>query len=632
MSVVDKIFQVARRPEREKLTLREYVGRVLQNPRLARSAHAYLLDALLHKGLDDKGLPRAFTEEIYGVDESIEELFGLLKAAAQGHDVRRRILLLVGPPGTAKSTAARVLKRVLEEYSRTDEGAVYALEGCAMHCDPLTLLPPEARGPLAEAGIRVEGVACPQCRYRLESGEWPSLEEAPVVRIFLSEADQVGIATFQPGDPNSQDLSELLAPINYVALQRLGDEHHPLARNLSGALFKANRGLMEFIEIFKATLEMLHPLITLAEERKIKVPGFALIDADEVLLAHTNFAEYERFMGERKNEALRDRTRVVHWRYNLRLPDEERIYRKMLTGLRAHLAPWTLTGAAHVALLTRLQPREGNAQYAPLVSLRLYATEWDGSAPRDRDSRLVGYGREHLDEMKRLFPKDGTFGLSPRVVVDAISALAAERPCVTPPALFRYLRERLKEEGSGVKAEEVRKAVDLARGEYEAFVQEEVTAVFLTSFGADAQAMFDRYLDHAEASTGGERVQDPVTGEWLPPDNRFLRSLEEAVGITETQALEFRREVVARVGAIARKTGGKVPWDVHPKIAEAIRKKLYADRAKLIRTTLSVRVPDEEQKALLEKVRSALLERGYCEHCAQELLDYAGRILDRGES
>lgn len=296
MNAAKEYLSMERQPDLWHGDFAQYLDLVLKNPSIARSAHALLYDAVMDKGItlgeDDKPpVYGAFAHEVFGIDEPISALMKALHAGAQGLDIKRRIVLLMGPPGSAKSTIATHLKRLLEQYTRTPKGAVYAISDCPMHEDPLHLLPHSAREKLFhDTGIRVEGELCPVCRYRYEQGEgsWSSISSVPVEQIIFSEQRKVGIAAFAPSDPNSQDISDLVGGVDIVALQKYGVESHPLAWRFDGTLNIANRGIAELIELLKSKAELQFSLLTLAQERQIKAPRFELISADEVLLAHTN--------------------------------------------------------------------------------------------------------------------------------------------------------------------------------------------------------------------------------------------------------------------------------------------------------------------------------------------------------
>jgi serine protein kinase len=630
VTLANDYLSMDKQPELWQGDFAEYLELVLSNPKVARSAHALLYDAIIAKGImlgqDDRPpVYGAFADEVFGIDEPLSSLMKALHAGAEGLDIRRRIILLMGPPGSAKSTIATHLKRLLEQYTRTPEGTVYAIAGCPMHEDPLHLLPYSAREKLyQDTGIVVEGELCPVCRYHQEQGEgtWASISTVRVEQITFSEQRKVGIAAFAPSDPNSQDISDLVGGVDIVALQKYGVESHPLAWRFDGTLNIANRGIAELIELLKSKSELQFSLLTLAQERQIKAPRFELISADEVLLAHTNEEEYRRFVSDQKNEALQSRTYVIKVPYNLQWSAEERIYTKMMGNyLNNHIAPWTLKAAAGWALLSRYEKLE---KYSPALKLKLYDGQFEGE-----------YRPAHLREVRELSPRDGMFGISPRQVVNALSqAMAASADhCLTPTDALKALRESLDHHTGAEnkeKRDELLSAVGTIRAEYDKWAKETVSRAFIAAFESSAQNILVRYLDSAEASVREDKLKDPVTSEWVDPDEKLMRSLEDLIGVSEASKKSFREELLVRVGALARH-GKDFRWDSHPRLKEAIEQRLFADLQGTIRTTLSNKVPDDEQQKKLEVVKDRLKEQeGFCHHCSSAILDYVGYLLEKG--
>jgi serine protein kinase len=301
-----------------------------------------------------------FAPELFGIEESISRIVEYFKSAAQRLEVRKRILLLMGPVGGGKSTIVNMLKRGLEDWTRSEPGAVYAIKDCPMHEEPLHLIPPPLRPEIEKHyGIYIEGDLCPQCRYALEHTYGGRHEDVRVHRVLFSEKDRIGIGTFSPSDPKSQDITELTGSVDLSTIGEVGVESDPRAYRFDGELNIANRGLMEFVEMLKVDEKFLYSLLTLSQEQSIKTGRFAMIYADEAILSHSNENEYIAFAGNRKSEALQDRIILVKVPYNLRVSQEQRIYDKLLRqsdALRSmHLAPNTLRVAAMFAVMTRLE-------------------------------------------------------------------------------------------------------------------------------------------------------------------------------------------------------------------------------------------------------------------------------------
>src|SRR5690606_6298019 len=343
VSTMDDLFQLIdehqqnRDLEQWEGTFRDYLKLVMENPRVARPAHERLYDMIKRAGVEvneenNRERYLFFTEHLFGIDEALSQVMEYFKAAAFGSDVRRRVLLLYGPPSSGKSELVIRLKRGLEEYSRTQEGALYAIADCPQHEEPLHLIPHALRDRFREQlGITIEGELCPLCSLNLREKYENDIYRVPVKRIFISEKDRIGIGTFVPSDPKSQDIAELVGSIDLSKIGEYGAESDPRAYRFDGELNIANRGLMEFIEMLKADEKFLYVLLTLAQERNIKTGRFPLIYADECIISHTNEAEFREFMSDPRSEALKDRMITVRIPYNLKVSEEVRIYRKLLS-------------------------------------------------------------------------------------------------------------------------------------------------------------------------------------------------------------------------------------------------------------------------------------------------------------
>ena len=281
----------------------------------ARTSHQYLWDMLRWAGEEDAQGQlhcRLFSDELFGIDDALARVADYFKAAAAGSEVGRRLLLLLGPPSGGKSTLVIRLKRGLQEYSATEAGAVYAIAGCPVHESPLHLIPQTMRPGLREHyGVDVSGELCPHCRLRLEAERAGDFLGMPVQRIFLSEAGRCGIGTYAPHDPSTADLADLVGSVDLARVAEFGDEGDPRTWSWSGAVYAASRGVLEMIEILKVKREFLYLLLTLTQERNVKVARFPLIYLDETILAHTNLAEFRKFLQESENEALLDRMVIV---------------------------------------------------------------------------------------------------------------------------------------------------------------------------------------------------------------------------------------------------------------------------------------------------------------------------------
>lgn len=357
MDILKRITEYRAKEERLRWqgTFAEYLEIVRKHPQVACTAHARVYQMIKSAGVeiheDGEIEYKFFSKEMYGLDRAIERLVEeYFHSAAKRLDVRKRILLLMGPVSGGKSTIVTMLKKGLEQFTRTDEGAVYGIKGCPMHEEPLHLIPHDLRPEIEEElNVRIEGNICPSCQLMVDEVYHGRIEDVLVERIFFSEDKRVGIGTFSPSDPKSQDIADLTGSIDFSTIAEYGSESDPRAYRFDGELNKANRGLMEFQEMLKCDEKFLWNLLSLTQEGNFKAGRFALISADELIVAHTNEAEYRSFISNKKNEALQSRMIVMAIPYNLSVTEEEKIYDKLIkqSDIRhIHIAPHALRSAA----------------------------------------------------------------------------------------------------------------------------------------------------------------------------------------------------------------------------------------------------------------------------------------------
>jgi len=615
-------------------SFRDYFELVAQNPRIAQLSHARLNDMVHAAGIErlNEGTQHEvlsynfFSSELFGIEEPIARIVEYFKSAAQRLEVRKRILLLMGPVGGGKSTIVNMLKRGLEEWTRTEAGAVYAIKDCPMHEEPLHLIPHQLRGEIEKHyGIYIEGDLCPQCRYALEHSYGGRHEDVKVHRVVFSEKERIGIGTFSPSDPKSQDITELTGSIDLSTIGEVGVESDPRAYRFDGELNIANRGLMEFVEMLKVDEKFLYSLLTLSQEQSIKTGRFAMIYADEVILSHTNENEYIAFAGNRKSEALQDRIILVKVPYNLRVSQEERIYDKLLHQSEAlrnvHLAPHTLKVAAMFAVMTRLE--EPKRQNVDLVKkMKLY----DGED-------VEGYKSKDVRELKEDTVREGMDGISPRYIINRLSSALVRDgvTCINPIDALRAIKDGFEQHTgiSGEQRERYLNHISQARKEYDELAKIEVQRAFVYSFEEMARTMCNNYLDNVEAFCNKERIKDPITEEEMDPDEQLMRSIEEQIGISENAKNTFRQEILIRISSYARK-GKPFEYNSHERLKEAIEKKIFADLKDVVKITTSTKTPDPDQLRRINEVVDRLVkEHGYCPVCANELLTYVGTLLSR---
>jgi len=531
----------------------------------------------------------------------------------------------MGPVGGGKSTIVYLIKRGLEAYSRTEEGAIYAIKNCPMHEEPLHLIPQDLRPDVEkEFGLYIEGDLCPHCRYMVDNQYSGRIEAVPVKRIAFSEKYRVGVGTFTPSDPKSQDISELVGGIDLSTIGEVGVESDPRAYRFDGELNIANRGIMEFVEMLKTDEKFLYVLLTLSQEQNIKTGRFSMIYADEVVVSHTNEHEYQSFVGNKKSEALQDRIILVKVPYNLRVSDEIKIYEKLLkqSALKdVHIAPYTLRIASIFAILTRLEPSK-KAGMSLMKKMRLY----DGEDIED-------FKQKDVKELQEEAVREGMDGISPRYVINRLSNALIKHnvTCINPIDALRALRDGLDQHTSITREERERylNFIHEARREYDEMAKKEVQRAFVYSYEESARTLLNNYLDNVEAYSNKSKLHDPITDEEVEPDEQLMRSIEEQIGVSENAKRSFREEILIRISSLARK-GLTFDYTSHERLKEAIEKKLFADLRDVVKITTSTRTPDKEQlRKINEVVNRLMTEHGYCHVCANEILRYTGSLLNR---
>jgi serine protein kinase len=598
---------------------------------LARSSHQYIWDMIRWSGYEDEDghfRCRLFADDLFGIDDAIDRVAAYFKAAAAGSEVGRRLLLLLGPPSGGKSTLVILLKRGLEEYSYTQDGALYGIAGCPVHESPLHLVPHTMRAGFRDTyAVDVIGEVCPHCRARLEEEYRGDFLQMPVERIYISEAGRSGIGTYAPHDPTTADLADLVGSVDLSKVAEYGDEGDPRAWSWSGAVYAASRGMLEMIEILKVKREFLYLLLTLTQEKNVKVSRFPLIFLDETILAHTNLAEFRKFLQESENEALLDRMVIVQVPYTLNYREEARIYHKLILSAApafrdVHLDPHVLHAAAVFAILSRMQ--EGDDKEAELVKkVRIYA-----------DEEVEGVNRSEARRVKdkEKAPDEGLAGVSPRFVINALSnaIIASNQQSLSTMDVLLALKDGI-ESDARIEPKKKRRWVDylvLTRKDfYNRWVKEDVHKALFVSFEQEAHDLLSKYLDEVEAMLDNRQIKDPITNEERRPDERFLRAVEEKIHISDSGKQSFRQEVVRKAMG-AYKRGEKFGLGSHIPLRDAVQQYLFEQRRDVLRLVSSAKRPDDEVKAKISAVEQRLVdEYGYDSHSAREALNYVTTLL-----
>ncbi len=627
--------RAAREDHKWRGTFLDYLELVREQPEVAQLAHSRLYDMVSRPGsseildTDDPKVKRLFgdepikihnffADEFFGIEKTISQIVRYLHSAALKGEESRQVLYLMGPVGSGKSSLVEKLQRGLEQAE-----PVYAIEGCPMNEEPLHLLPRHLRKEFEKMlGVHIEGDLCPICRYRLKEEFETRYEEVPVVRRSFSKRNRVGIGVVPPVDPNNQDTSVLIGSEDISKLDRYS-EGDPRVLDMNGALNVANRGVAEFIEVFKNETEYLHAMITATQEKVIPAPGrHGMVYVDAVIVAHSNEAEWQKFKADHTNEAILDRIVVVKVPYNLRLSEEVQIYEKIIrhSDFGAHVAPHTLETASMFAILSRLEP---NSKCDLMTKLRIYNGE--EVVEKGRTKKIDA--RELRDDAKR----EGMSGISTRFIMKALdNALSdnVEGRCINPINVRESLINMVKESDL---ADDTRKRYleflqDTLHKEYLEILEREITKAFVYSYQEQAESLFQNYLDHAEAFVNKTKVRDRNTNEELQPDEAFLKSIEEQIAIIGTAADGFRQEVIAYLWSASRR-GTSISYKSYEPLREAIEKRLMTSVRDISRIITKARTRDSEQNEKYNAMVENLIENGYCSSCVDVVLKYAANNL-----
>lgn len=558
-----------------------------------------------------------FFEDFYGIDKTIMKIARYFHSAAMAGEEARQVLYMVGPVGSGKSSLVEALKRALECSED-----IYALKDCPLREEPLHLVPKHLRGNFEKVlGVRIEGDLCPVCRYRLKHEFMGEYERFPVEQAGFSVRSRKGIGVVPPVDPNNQDTSVLIGSVDISKID-LYPEDDPRALSLNGAFHAGNRGIVEFIEVFKNETEYLHTMITATQEKSVPSPGKgAMIYFDGVILAHSNEAEWNKFKSDHTNEAILDRIVKIEIPYCLELNEEMKIYEKMLRRSRfnAHIAPHTIEVASMFAILTRLAP---SPKVDLMTKLRIYNGEEIVEKGTTRKIDIL--------ELREEASREGMSGISTRFIMKALDTVLSESECdcINPISVMETIIKSVKELAASdeEKSKYTRFVQDSIKKEYNRILEKEVTKAFIYGYREQAESLFNNYLDHAEAYINKTRLKDPNTGEELEPDEKFMRSIEEQIGITEASAKGFRGDVTAYMFFVLR-NGGRLDYNSYEPLKEAIEKKLTVSVKELSRIVTRAKVRDEEQDRKYNAMVEEMKRNGYCDHCCNVVLKYAANNL-----
>ena len=626
----------SKKAEKFKGTLKEYLQLLEKDPEIAVLSHKRLYKQILGDGMitldeTDERCNKLFNGEsvkvynyfagqFFGMERPLEKVMRFLHSAAMRGEESRQVLLLLGPVGAGKSALIEHIKGALEACA-----PIYVLEGCPIREEPLHLIPRTLREEFVEMyGVRVEGDLCPVCRHRLINEFEGDYTKFPISQSSFSVRGRKGVGVVPPMDPNTQDTSLLIGSEDISKLD-LYPEDDPRVLSLNGAFNVGNRGIVEFVEVFKNEIEFLHTMITATQEKNVPSPGKqAMIYFDGVILAHCNEAEWNKFKSEHTNEAILDRIVRVNIPYSLEFDQEVKIYKKLIgrSDYECHIAPHTLEIAAMFAVLSRLKPSN---KVDPLTKMKIYNGE-----------EIVEKGlikKVDIKDLREEVEDEGMSGISTRFIMKSIDAALADstKNMITPISIRDSLIKQVKEQI--VNAEDRKHCLQFLQKvlheEYLSLLEKEITKAFVTAYDEQAESLFNNYLDHAEAYVNSTKVKDRVTSEDMEPDEKFLQSIEEQIGIKGSAKNNFRADITAYMFSKLRR-GDTIDWRSYGPLREAIESKLVSSVRDISRIVTKSKSRDTKQKGKFNAMVQTLIDSyGYNEDSAEEVLKFASNNLWR---
>jgi serine protein kinase len=640
-SAYTKTFEAHREAE---ISLADYLDACRADPLVYSTATERLLAAIGEPEMVDTSkdarLGRIFMNrtirmypafsEFYGMEETIERIVGFLRHAAQGLEERKQIMYLLGPVGGGKSSLAERLKALMETFP------IYVLKAgndlSPVFESPLGLFDPERMGPMLEDryGIpvrRLTGLMSPWCLKRLDEFNG-DISKFLVQKLVPSRLRQVGIAKTEPGDENNQDISSLVGKVDIRKLE-MHAQNDPDAYSYSGGLNRANQGMLEFVEMFKAPIKMLHPLLTATQEGNyIGTENIGAIPFQGIIMAHSNESEWQSFKNNKNNEAFIDRIYVIKVPYCLRVTEEQKIYEKLVSRSElsdAPCAPATLEMLARFSVLSRLKRHENSTLYA---KMRVY----DGESLRETDPRA-----RSLQEYKDTAGvEEGMDGASTRFAFKVLAAtfnhdtieIAAD-----PVHLMYVLEQSIRREQMPQETE--KRYLEFIKGElaprYAEFIGNEIQKAYLESYHDYGQNLFDRYVSYADAWIEDIDFKDADTGQLLNREllNQELTKVEKPAGIANPK--DFRNVVVKFCLRARANNSGKNPsWTSYEKIRDVIERRMFSQVEELLPVISFGSKKDGDTEKKHTDFVERMTSRGYTERQVRRLVEWYMRVKQAG--
>jgi len=622
--------------QQEEYTLEEYLQICKQDPSAYATAAERMLLAIGEPELIDTSkdprLSRIFSNKIikrypefsefYGMEDCVEQIVSFFKHAAQGLEEKKQILYLLGPVGGGKSSLAEKLKALMQKVP------FYAIKGSPVNENPLSLFNAKEDGEILEQEYGIPkrylgGIMSPWAVKRLhEFGG--DISQFRIVKLWPSILDQVAIAKTEPGDENNQDISALVGKVNIRMLEDYA-QHDPDAYSFSGGLCRANQGLLEFVEMFKAPIKVLHPLLTATQEGNYNsTEGMSAIPFEGVILAHSNESEWQSFRNNKNNEAFLDRISIVKVPYCLRITEEVEIYQKLLVSSslsQAPCAPDTLAMLAQFSVLSRLQEPENSSVYS---KMKVY----DGQNIKDTDPKAKSI-QEYRDNAG---VNEGMDGLSTRFAFKILSRVFnfdSTEVAANPVHLLYVLEKQIEQEQfpQEVTDRYLRYIKEYLAPHYVEFIGKEIQTAYLESYSEYGQNIFDRYVTYADFWIQDQEYRDPETGEIFDRAaiNEELEKIEKPAGISNPK--DFRNEIVNFVlRARANHNGQNPSWLSYEKLRTVIEKKMFSNTEDLLPViSFNAKGSNEDQRKHEEFVKR-MIERGYTEKQVRLLAEWYLRV------
>lgn len=620
----------------EEFTIQEFLEICKNDPKSYANSAERLLNAIgtpqMVDTSQDPALSRIFSNrviarypafaEFYGMEEAIEQIVSYLKHAAQGLEEKKQVLYLLGPVGGGKSSLAERLKELMQN------NPIYVLKGSPVNDHPFSLFDANEDGHIlaSEYGISkryLKTIMSPWARKRLHEFNG-DITQFKVVRLHPSILDQIAIAKTEPGDENNQDISTLVGKVD---IRRLEDfaQNDPDAYSYSGSLCKSNQGLMEFVEMFKAPIKVLHPLLTATQEGNYNpTEGFSALPFDGLILAHSNESEWQTFRNNKNNEAFLDRVYIVKVPYCLRVSEEIKIYRKLLENSElygAPCAPDTLEALAQFSVLSRLVDTENSSLYS---KMRVY----DGESLKDTDPKAKSY-QEYRDYAG---VDEGMNGLSTRFAFKILSRVFNfdhAEVAANPVHLFYVLEQQIDREQFPIDIAERYK--EFLKGylipKYVEFIGKEIQTAYLESYSEYGQNLFDRYVTYADFWIQDQEYRDPETGQLFDREalNAELEKTEKPAGISNPK--DFRNEIVNFVlRARAANDSMNPKWTSYEKLRTVIEKKMFSNTEDLLPViSFNTKSSTDDQKKHDDFV-ARMTEKGYTQKQVRLLCEWYLRV------